>query len=59
MAVALNEDKPLVVIDDLYKHFPLKQAILDVIARKPAPSIKAVDGVSLTIKQGETLGLVG
>ncbi len=59
MAVASIGEQPLVVIKDLYKHFPLKQAILDVIARKPALSVRAVDGVSLVIKQGETLGLVG
>ena len=47
---------PLLEVTDLVKHFPIKSGIVfdRVIAH-----VKAVDGVSLTIHEGETLGLVG
>ncbi|MDQ3895387.1 MAG: dipeptide ABC transporter ATP-binding protein [Actinomycetota bacterium] len=46
----------LLVVDDVKKHFPVTQGIL--IQRQVA-SVKAVDGVSFTVKRGETLGVVG
>jgi oligopeptide transport system ATP-binding protein len=49
----------LVTIEGLTKEFPLKQSILDIMARKPKKILKAVDNVNLTIMKGETLGLVG
>jgi oligopeptide/dipeptide ABC transporter ATP-binding protein len=56
MIAAGNE---FVRIEGLTKVFPLKQPILDIIARKPKKILKAVDQVNLSIKKGETLGLVG
>jgi ABC-type oligopeptide transport system ATPase subunit len=47
--------KPLLEVSDLKMHFPVREGIL-LRARK---SNRAVDGVSLTIGPGETLGLVG
>jgi oligopeptide transport system ATP-binding protein len=47
---------PLLEIDHLVKHFPIKSGI--VFDREVA-SVKAVDDVSLTLHEGETLGLVG
>jgi len=49
----------LLRVEGLKKAFPLKQTILDVLLRKPALAVKAVDGVSLSVRRGETLGLVG
>jgi oligopeptide/dipeptide ABC transporter ATP-binding protein len=46
----------LLVVDDLQKHFPVTQGI---IFQKQVASVKAVDGVSFTVKRGETLGVVG
>jgi len=46
----------LVNIQDLGMYFPLTKGI---VRRKKIGDIKAVDGVSFTIKKGETLGLVG
>ncbi|MFI7067669.1 ABC transporter ATP-binding protein [Kribbella sp. NPDC050124] len=47
--------EPLLVLDDLQKHFVVKRNV----ARGEPTSVKAVDGVSLEIRKGETLGLVG
>src|ERR1041384_1817429 len=46
----------LLVVEDLKKHFPITRGI---IFQKNVGSVKAVDGVNFTIKQGETLGIVG
>jgi peptide/nickel transport system ATP-binding protein len=45
----------LVDIRRLKKHFP----ILGGVLRRPVGMVRAVDGVSLAIKQGQWLGLVG
>lgn len=49
-------DTPLLQVTDLVKHFPIKSGV--VIDREVA-RVRAVDGVSLTLRAGETLGLVG
>ncbi|MEH6629858.1 MAG: ABC transporter ATP-binding protein [Halopseudomonas aestusnigri] len=41
--------------DNLKVHFPIKRGVL----RRTVDHIKAVDGISLSIKQGHTLGIVG
>ena len=46
----------LLVVDDVKKHFPITRGI---IFQKEIASVKAVDGVSFTLKEGETLGIVG
>ena len=46
---------PVLEVTDLKKHFPIKRGLL----RRTAGYVYAVDGVSLTIQPGETLGLVG
>jgi len=45
----------LVRVDDLKMHFPIRRGLL----QRTVGFIKAVDGVSFEIRQGETLGLVG
>ena len=47
--------KPLVQVRDLKMYFPIYSGIL----RRHTGDVKAVDGVSFDIMEGETLGLVG
>lgn len=47
---------PLIDVRDLKIHFPIEKGIL---IRKTVGHVHAVDGVSFSIKPGETLGLVG
>jgi len=48
--------KPLVQVRDLVKYFPIRQGL---IIEREVGSVKAVDGISFDIQEGETLGLVG
>lgn len=50
-----NESQPLLVLENLKKYYPVRQGII----RHTVGEIKAVDGVDLYIRPGETLGLVG
>ena len=49
-------EAPLLEVTDLVKHFPIKSGVF--IDREVA-RVRAVDGVSFTLHEGETLGLVG
>ena len=49
-------DGALLQVEDLFMHFPIKSGI---IIDREIGRVRAVDGVSLEVKQGETLGLVG
>ena len=55
-APAPQTDDILLEVKDLRMHFPVGAGFL---SRKPTGYVKAVDGVSFTVKRGETLGLVG
>ncbi|HEX5853117.1 MAG TPA: ATP-binding cassette domain-containing protein [Solirubrobacteraceae bacterium] len=46
----------LVEVRDLVKHFPTSRGI---VLRRNGGAVRAVDGVSFDIEQGETLGIVG
>ena len=52
---AQERDKTLIQIDGLKVHFPIKQGLF----RHTVDYVRAVDDVSLTIKQGHILALVG
>jgi peptide/nickel transport system ATP-binding protein len=51
----LSSDNILIDVKGLKKHFPVRKGIL----RRVVAQVKAVDGIDLYIKEGETLGLVG
>ncbi|TDC17983.1 dipeptide ABC transporter ATP-binding protein [Streptomyces sp. 8K308] len=48
--------EPILQVRDLVKHFPLTQGVL---IRRQVGAVRAVDGVSLDLRPGETLGVVG
>jgi oligopeptide/dipeptide ABC transporter ATP-binding protein len=50
---------PLLEVTDLVKKFRARQSVLDRVTFRPAQHAVAVDGVSFSVKKGETLGLVG
>jgi oligopeptide transport system ATP-binding protein len=52
----LSTNGALLEVSDLTKHFPIRQGIL---FDRTVGYVKAVDGVSFAIAEGETLGLVG
>jgi oligopeptide transport system ATP-binding protein len=52
----MNEGQPLVAVENLKKHFPVTRGI---IIQRQVGAVRAVDGISFEIQQGDTLGLVG
>jgi peptide/nickel transport system ATP-binding protein len=54
--VTSDNANPLVELDDVRVWFPIKSGL---VLDRHVGDVKAVDGVSLTIERGETLGLVG
>jgi len=45
----------LLTVTDLVKHFPIRKGVL----QRQVGAVQAVDGISFTVKTGETLALVG
>ncbi|MEU2592660.1 dipeptide/oligopeptide/nickel ABC transporter ATP-binding protein, partial [Streptomyces albidoflavus] len=52
----VERGEPILQVRNLVKHFPLTQGIL---FKKQIGAVKAVDGISFDLYQGETLGIVG
>jgi len=50
-----HQEEPLLEVTDLKKHFPIRRGFF----KKIVGHVKAVDGVSFHVMEGETLGLVG
>ena len=46
---------PVVAVEDVRVHFPIRRGLL----RRTVGTVKAVDGVSLTVREGQTVGVVG
>jgi ABC-type oligopeptide transport system ATPase subunit len=51
----LDRAAPVLDVRGLKKHFPIRKGFL----QRAAGTVFAVDGVSFTVRRGETLGLVG
>ena len=52
----MSESENILEVQDLVKHFPISSGI--ILARRTG-AVKAVDGISLDIRKGEALGIVG
>jgi len=50
-----SSNRELIRVENLVKYFPVRAGLLQRVVN----SVRAVDDVSFTIKEGETLGLVG
>ncbi|WP_425066657.1 ABC transporter ATP-binding protein [Reyranella sp.] len=48
-------DAPVLQVEGLVKHFPIQGGLL----QRQVGAVRAVDGVTFSIRRGETLGLVG
>jgi oligopeptide transport system ATP-binding protein len=55
-SAASRNGTPLLVVENLKKYFPIKEGLL---IDRTVDYVRAVDGVSFEIRQGETMGLVG
>ena len=55
MSNAPVPEVPVLEVKDLKKHFAVRKGLL----RRTVGHVYAVDGISFTIGEGETLGLVG
>ena len=56
LSAAPKAGAPLLTVQDLKVHFRIGGGLL---SRAPVATLKAVDGVTFELRQGETLGLVG
>ena len=54
--VAETDDAPVIVVEDLKRHFPLMKG---AVFPRRIGTVRAVDGVSFSLRPGRTLGLVG
>ena len=55
--VRLTSDTDVLLeVENVTKHFPITQGL---VFKREVASVKALDGVSLTVRRGETLGIVG
>ena len=52
----VERGEPILQVRNLVKHFPLT---LGILFKKQIGAVKAVDGISFDLHQGETLGIVG
>ena len=55
-ATVSQETEPILQVEGLVKHYPVTQGVL---FKREVGRVKAVDGVDLELRRGETLGVVG
>jgi oligopeptide transport system ATP-binding protein len=55
----MSAPAPLLELENVEKLFPLTRSLTDAVQRRPARAVHAVDGVSLNVQPGETVGLIG
>ncbi len=50
---------PLLEVEGLVRSFVLERGLGEVVLRRPSRIVRALNGVSLSVRRGETLGIVG
>ncbi|HET6468074.1 MAG TPA: oligopeptide/dipeptide ABC transporter ATP-binding protein [Geminicoccaceae bacterium] len=58
-AVAAPSARPLLEVRGLVKHFDLRRGLRRLVQKPEGHTIRALDGMSLEIARGETLGVIG
>jgi oligopeptide/dipeptide ABC transporter ATP-binding protein len=51
--------EPVLLLQGAVKHFPRHRSLADLLARRPAEVVRAVDGIDLQAVPGEVLAIVG
>jgi oligopeptide/dipeptide ABC transporter ATP-binding protein len=51
--------EPLLRVEGLVKEFPAQRSLTDIVRRRPARPVRAVDGIDFELRAGEVLALVG
>jgi oligopeptide/dipeptide ABC transporter ATP-binding protein len=57
--VTTNGATPLLQVEDLVTRFPVPRGLVGTLSGRPKLAVKAVDGVTFSLRQGEMLALVG
>jgi peptide/nickel transport system ATP-binding protein len=55
----VSDDASLLEVRELVVTYPIRRGIVGTIRRRPKRFVHAVDGISLTVRKGEMLALVG
>ncbi|HEX9122147.1 MAG TPA: ABC transporter ATP-binding protein [Actinomycetota bacterium] len=56
---ASSDEAPLLEVRDLVARYPVRRGIVGALTRAPRRFVRAVDGVSFSLRAGEMLALVG
>jgi ABC-type glutathione transport system ATPase component len=59
MTAAGGNGRPLLEVDDLVVRYRVPRGLSGVLLRRPHRFVHAVSGVSLTVRRGEMVALVG
>lgn len=58
-SIGMPSGEHILTIDKLDLHFPLPHSVVDLLLGRPRRSVRALNGISLELSKGETLGIVG
>lgn len=54
-----EQQAPVLQVEKLVVEFPVSRSLYDIVKRKPARSLRAVDNVSFDLEKNRTIGIVG